>query len=224
VATNAAAVLRTLFTFDPVAPAGARIFETSAQDIIATAGQTITYTLGLAAGQVLSALVMPAPGLWADVQVTDPSGAPFAMASSAASGQSVLVESAPVLVSGVYEVTVSGVDGSTGDYTLTLLLNAGFEQERYLDEPNNTLADAEDLTESAIAVATNGARQMAGSATLQDVHPSHGRTRWIFIVCSSTRARRPALCWRTELLERFMSSSRTAPAKSSHTAQPGRRM
>ena len=152
-------VFSTALLFNPVPPAGARLAQTSANDAIVVPGQTVTYSVPLNAGQVLSAVLQPAGGLIPAVQVTDPSGSPFALSSAPSVNQNILLESVPVLLSGTYQITVSGVEGTTGAYQLSLVLNAGIEQERYLDQPNNSPATAENLMPGAIPVESG--QQMA---------------------------------------------------------------
>jgi hypothetical protein len=152
-------VFSTTLLFSPVVPTGARLAQTSANDTIVVPGQTVAYAVTLNAGQVLSAVLQPAGGLIPAILVTDPSGSPFALSSASSVNQNILLESVPILLSGTYQIIVSGVEGTTGSYQLSLALNAEIEQERYLDQPNNSPATAEDLMPSSIPVGSG--QQMA---------------------------------------------------------------
>src|SRR5579883_1711541 len=131
--------------FSPVTPPGARIAQQSISNTISNAGQSNVYTLNLAAGQNLSVVVTPAPGLWPSIQLTDPFGATFGFADSVGAGQPALLNNSAILVGGTYSLSVSGINGTTGSYSFNTVLNAALEAESYLDEPNNDLFDAENL-------------------------------------------------------------------------------
>ena len=151
----------TASAFVPVAPAGARISQQSISSAISNPGQGNVYTLPLTAGQNLSLLVTPAPGFWPSVELIDPSGAPFGSADATAPGETLLFNNSPILVSGNYSLSVSGVNGSTGNYSLQIVLNAALEAESYLDEPNNDLFAAENLVPSAFPAGTGKGEEMA---------------------------------------------------------------
>jgi len=151
----------TASAFVPIAPAGARISRQSISNNVSNPGQSNVYMLPLTAGQNLSLLITPAPGFWPSVELTDPSGAPFGSADALAPGETLLFNNSPILVSGTYSLSVSGINGSTGSYSLQMLLNAAFEGESYLDEPNNDLFAAENLVPSAFAAGTGKGEEMA---------------------------------------------------------------
>ena len=163
VGTNygADALFNTASAFLPVAPAGARIYQQWVHSSLASPGQVVNFAITLNAGQTLSAVVTSTSGLWPLVQITDPTGAPFGLASADAPGQPALLNNAPILAPGTYQVSVSDAAGATGDFLLRLVLNSGLEREFYFEQPNNSPATAEDLMPSAIPLGSNGGQQMA---------------------------------------------------------------
>lgn len=147
--------------FVPVTPAGARIYQQWVHSSITNPGQVATFVLSLNDGQSLSVAVTSAAGLWPSVQITDPAGAPFGLAIAAAPDQPAVLDSAPILLQGTYQLSVSDLAGATGDFLMRLVLNSGLEREEYFDCANNSLATVEDLLSSAIPVGRNGGEQMA---------------------------------------------------------------
>jgi protocatechuate 3,4-dioxygenase beta subunit/glutamine cyclotransferase len=110
------------------APAGSLIYDPSVNGTIGFVGDTDTYTLPLAAGQQLSAVMSVDPGLIGTITVLDPGGNTVATATGSGAGATVVLESAPVNLAGTYSIVVGGSGGTTGAYNLQAILNAAYKQ------------------------------------------------------------------------------------------------
>src|SRR5207302_6923227 len=118
------------------------IYQGSASGAILFAGNTVSYTLALAAGQTLSLAVTPSPALQSQLTITGP-GVNGSAASSAASAPAIL-QSLPIATDATYTFTVSGLNGTTGSYTITADLNAAISTSN-TSAGNHTLASAQNI-------------------------------------------------------------------------------
>lgn len=138
------------------APAGSLIYDPTVTGAINFVGDSDSYTLSLAAGQRLSALLTTDAGLTGTVSVSGPGG-PLGSATAAGPGDNVILESVPVATAGTYTITVSG--SGSGNYTLQAVLNAYLKQATDAD---NSLAAAIDLSSSFASLGTTPSSDRAG--------------------------------------------------------------
>src|SRR5262249_51238557 len=130
-------------------PAGSLIYDPTASGAISFAGDTDAFTLAVDPGQTITVVVTPtATGLQPTVQLTGPLG-PLGTASAPAAGQKVALQTLPAAVGGTYTVTVGSVAGTTGGYTVQIILNA-FAETEGTAATNNTPATAQSLGSSFI--------------------------------------------------------------------------
>jgi len=95
----------------------------------------------------------------AQLELLAPDGSTIGSVSATAAGKTIYLQTLPVAAGGTYTVRVMSLDG-TGGYTVELFLNSAVETEAYTGIPNNTIAGAQDIDSSAIAIA-GGADRVA---------------------------------------------------------------
>ncbi|MCA9126212.1 MAG: pre-peptidase C-terminal domain-containing protein [Planctomycetales bacterium] len=146
IADNEASAL----AFFPVAPAGSLVFSSAVDSAIATGGVNEVFETQLDAGQTVS-IQLTTDALQGVIELRDPFGSIVSSATAVAAGESLLIQTASAVTAGNYEITISGVGSSTGDYSLEVLLNAAIEQEGVLPTSNNSLAQAQSLDSSVLS-------------------------------------------------------------------------
>ncbi len=137
-------------------PAGSMIYRSSVNGSILFAGNTVAYTLPVAAGQTLTVVVTPSPGL--QPQVTLAGSGVNASASSGASGAATSLQTVAIASDGTYTLTVSGLNGTTGNYTISVYLNAAISPAASGAGPNNTLQTAQNIDGSFLSLAGSAQR------------------------------------------------------------------
>ncbi|HEV3416877.1 MAG TPA: dockerin type I domain-containing protein [Pirellulales bacterium] len=133
-----------------VSPAGSLIYQNSLNGSVLFAGNTVPYTLAVAAGQTLSIVVTPAPGLQPQIVLAGPGVS--TSASSSAAGTPVILQTVPINASGTYTFTVNGANGTTGNYTIEALLNAAISTATSGGASNHTLATAQSIDSSFVGL------------------------------------------------------------------------
>src|SRR5262245_57905077 len=121
----------------PVAPLGSLIYESSpVVGVLQSQGDEATFTLPVNAGETISVDARPIFGsdfpLDASVLVTDPNGAliglgvhPFPPA------RDTIVEPVRAVATGTYTITVGTANGTSGGFTLQVILNAAVDSAAY---------------------------------------------------------------------------------------------
>jgi hypothetical protein len=143
-----------------IAPSGSLIYETAMSGNILPAGDSDSFTISVDPGQTLTVIVDPAgDSLRPAVTLSGPGGS--SSATAAAAGQQAVIQTVgvPSHIYGngapkTYTVTVSGFGGTTGGYTVSLILNAAAELENHAGATNNTLATAQSLDGSWVLLNT----------------------------------------------------------------------
>ena len=156
----------------PVTPDGSLIYQNSTTGTI-TAGSVDAYSLTVAAGQTISVLVTPSIGLQAQVSLSGSSATDFvASGASAAAGKPAVIQSVAVGTTDTYTLVVSGTNGTTGDYTIQVYLNAALSSTINGRGNNQTLANAQNIDSSFTDLGTTAQRGAAvGTLLPGDVGP-----------------------------------------------------
>ncbi|HEX5102909.1 MAG TPA: S8 family peptidase, partial [Pirellulaceae bacterium] len=128
----------------PVAPLGSLIQSQVAAGIIGVAGDTDSFTIDVAAGQTITVLVTPASTLQPTVAIGGTS------ASGSAPGKKALLQT--VAAGGLQTIAVGALGGTTGGYTVQVLLDTALETESHDGAGNNTTP--QNIDGSFITVAT----------------------------------------------------------------------
>ncbi len=110
-------------------PLGGLIHDPSASAVLGYSGDTDSFTLNVDGGQTITAVVDPGQGLHPTVELRDPSNVLLGSATASAVGASAVLQTVPATESGTYLVTVGGEAGTTGAFTVHLILNAAVEEE-----------------------------------------------------------------------------------------------
>ncbi|MBI2218207.1 MAG: LEPR-XLL domain-containing protein, partial [Candidatus Rokubacteria bacterium] len=128
---------------DAVRPDGSLIYDGSAAGTLDAVDETDTFTVNLDAGQKASLMVW---GLGPSVQaeLLDPGGASLGTTTQ-------VLQMVPIAASGTYTIRVTSLQG-TGEYGIWLGLNAAGELEAESLGSNDTLATAESLGATAVAL------------------------------------------------------------------------
>ncbi|MHC4562200.1 MAG: S8 family serine peptidase [Planctomycetota bacterium] len=143
---------------ESVLPDGSLIYDPAVSGMISAGGDTDSFTLDVDAGQTITVVLTPELALQAVVELYDPSGALVSTNSAAGAGDEVVLQPSPVTTAGIYTVTISAVGASTGPYTAQMLLNTAMEAEAHGGAANNTLATAQDIDSSFIALGGGASR------------------------------------------------------------------
>ena len=163
-------------------PLGGLIYDSSTTGVIGLAGDLDSFALGVGPGQTITVVVVPEATLQPTIELYDPGDALIGSALSGGAGQDVVLQTVPAAAGGTYTVTVGGAAGSTGPYTVQVILNAAVEAEQHGGPSNDTLHTAQDIDPSFLAL-TGSARRGAvvGSLPLSTGAPVVGE-------CFSRRA------------------------------------
>jgi Concanavalin A-like lectin/glucanases superfamily/Bacterial Ig domain len=149
--------------FNPVAPPGAGIYQVWVTNHVDSVNGASGYTAQFNSGVSLSVASSPSPDFWPATELFDPDDVPFAELFADAPGQASLLENASLLEGGGYSFSTSGLNGTTGTSVTRAVLNAGIEQESYLDAPNNSLLTAQDLAPMAVPVGVGQKMAVVGN-------------------------------------------------------------
>ncbi len=160
-------------------PQGSMFYEATASRIISFAGDMDGYTLPLATGQKVSVVVSPlSSGLQPRVELFDASNVSKGFAFAPAAGRNAVIQSSTVLAGGTHRIEVRSQNGTIGNFSVRVFLNAAFELESQIaGSTNNSPASAENLNPAFIDV--DGSLGLAGRAAVAgttDVSPNGGFT------------------------------------------------
>jgi extracellular elastinolytic metalloproteinase len=126
---------------------GSLVNDRTTTAIMNVAGDSDNFTVDLDPGQTFSVIVTPSvPGLRPRVELFDPSSASLGFAEAPGAGQVAGMQTVALNNAGVHRVTVNGLDGTVGGYSVQVILNAAFESEgRVAGITNDTRATAQSL-------------------------------------------------------------------------------
>lgn len=134
-----------------VLPLGSLIYRQDFSSSVSEAGAVDRFAVEVDAGQTISIIVDGHDTLTPHVTIEDSDG--NLVASAAAVGSSAVAQSVGVVDGGRYVVSVDGgPDDTVGSYDLSVVLNAGAELESLNASQNDTLATAQDLEATSIAL------------------------------------------------------------------------
>lgn len=139
-----------------VLPAGSMIYEQQFPGAIAAAQEVDRYFIDLDAGQTLMVTMQGSGALVPSIQIRDPNN--VLIGSGGGAGSIAKTAVLPVTLAGRYEIALSGAANTTGTYQTQVLLNSGWEAEEMGGPTNNTLATAEDIDGTALALGNQSSR------------------------------------------------------------------
>ena len=164
---------------EPQSPLGSLIYAGTVYAAIA-GGDTDAFSIEVDPGHTISAIVRAAPTLQARIALSE-AGELLADQAAAGPGEAVilpLVETADRLgddeaLPRSYALTVSGDHGSSGEYTLEVVLNALIEAEDHGGASNDEPAFAQDIEPSFLPLLR------AVDANTSGAHPDRGAVRGV---------------------------------------------
>lgn len=172
----------------PKAPLGSLIYDPSAAGVISPAGDTYTLTISVGPGQTMTVAVQTDSDLQASVTLLAGASGKNVLATGTASAPGEEVVLQPVATNGqlagggtakTYWIVVAGANGTTGSYSVQMVLNAALEGESHGGASNDTLATAQDLEPSFVDLhratnANNSGAQPARAAVLGTLEAAPG--------------------------------------------------
>ena len=149
-------------TVVPVGIPGGLIFDPPIAGDFGAAGDTDAFFIDVDPGQKLTVVFQPDDAaIQGQITLFDPGGVSLGTIAAIAPGDALLLQNLPGTgtTSGTYQLDATSVAG-TGNYTVEFILNASVEQESITGQPNDTIATAQNIDDSAIAL-LNGADRLA---------------------------------------------------------------
>ena len=156
------------------APAGSLIYSGTVTGEIEPVGHNDTLTLNVDPSQTITVLVTPTgTSLQPTVQLSDPTSAVLGSATAAAAGSDASLQTIATTIGGTYTITVGGSAGTTGSYTVEVVLNAALESES-IGGPSNANT-AQDLSGSFTSLGGSSTRgavvgTISGSSDSRDLY------------------------------------------------------
>jgi hypothetical protein len=95
------------------------------------------------------------------IEVTSPGGSPQTSVTASDVGETALVQTFATTATGTYTISVSGVAGTTGMFTIQAILNAAIEEESLGGVDNATLGTAQDLAAAFVSLGTTSSGERA---------------------------------------------------------------
>jgi protocatechuate 3,4-dioxygenase beta subunit len=145
-----------------VKPLGSLIYDPTVTGVIAPAGDVDSYTINVNAGETIT-VDMTSSALQGTITLLAPDGTTvIGTASAAAAGQEVVLQTAPAATTGTYTIELSDATGmNIGLFHAQVILNAALDTGIHGGAENSTIATAQDLTASSVALGTGGADRLA---------------------------------------------------------------
>jgi Bacterial pre-peptidase C-terminal domain len=141
------------------APLGSVVYDPSISRLLTYNGDTDSFTLSLAPGQQVSAVVTPATGsLQPTLELRDLSNAVLGTVTAAAAGQRALLNTLATGAGGTFTFSVSDAAGAIGQYTLQVTLGAALEAENYDGASNDSFATAQNIDGSFASLGSLASR------------------------------------------------------------------
>ena len=136
------------------APLGSLIYDPAVSSTIGFVGDTDSFTLDVDPGQTIAVIVeADDASLQPTVDVYDPSATWLGGATAPVAGARAVLQPVATTGEGTYTITVGAWAGTTGAYTVEVLLNAAVDAEE-----NDTIAQAQDIEASFISLAGRAER------------------------------------------------------------------
>jgi streptogramin lyase len=147
---------------------GGLVFSSSLSQTIGV-GATTSYSVQLDVGQTIGAIVTPDSHLRATLMIVGPLGKVLATATGSGAGAMTALQAILAQNPGTYIVTVGGTGGTSGSFTLQVLVNTQLQSQRFLGGTSDgTLASAQQIDVNPLALPNFVTRSaMYGNIPLQ---------------------------------------------------------
>ena len=165
-----------------VAPAGGLIYQGEAVGSVGWAGDVDTFTFDLDAGQTVTLVADADALLHPQIELIDPSGSFIGVATASAAGMDAVLQTVAASAAGTYVARITGASGTSGRYSVQLLLNSAVSLEVHDGADNGSMATAQDLAASYVSLADGLVRRGAvidqvghlEVRVLQETEPDNG--------------------------------------------------
>ena len=139
-----------------VLPAGSQVYEQKFPGAVHQPQSTFDYYLEVDAGQTLAVGVRGSGGLIPTIQIRNPSDQ--VLANVTGTGASAVTQPVSVLTPGRYTIRIGGASNTTGSFQTHVILNSGLELSEFGGALNNSLATAQNIESSSIAIGNQADR------------------------------------------------------------------
>ena len=144
-----------------VLPPGSIVYDETAQGNFSAAAETDTFTLDLDAPQKITVVFKPLDSsIRGRIELFDPTNVSLGSADASATGTRALLQTISVSATGTHSIEATSLEG-TGDYKVSVILNAALETELFSAGPNDTIATAQDIDPSTVPLPGGGDRLAA---------------------------------------------------------------
>ena len=141
-----------------IAPKGSLIHRSSLDGTFDSVGEADSVSIDLDAGQTVSIRFIPQDSaVSARVTLLDSSDTTLATSSASAPGDTIILQSIPVVSEGTYTVRTSSIEG-VGPYQLDVVLNSALETEANGGASNDAIDTAQDLNQAVVSLTQGGTR------------------------------------------------------------------
>jgi len=145
----------------PIDPLGSLIYDPAVSRSLPNASDVQALEITLDAGQTLTAFVQPNNTLQPTLSVTAPGGGSLGSTSATAPGENIILQTLPVATAGTYTLTTGVAGGNTGNFTISVLLNATQEEESLNGTANDSVASAQSIEPSFVTLVGDAERGAA---------------------------------------------------------------
>ena len=155
---------------DPLLPEGSLVYDPPVMGLFHGLGDADRFRIPLDSGQSLTIRLTPlAASIQGRIELFDPAGASLGTIAAGSAGQTLVLQTRPIVDGGDYEFEVTALAGA-GDYRVEVILNAGLEGEGNSGPTNNDRDSAQSIQESAISLQGSANRlAVLGQLTSGDV-------------------------------------------------------
>ncbi|MCA9138051.1 MAG: hypothetical protein KDB00_14865, partial [Planctomycetales bacterium] len=148
-------------TLQPIGPVGGLVYDPTIEGSISTSGDIDQYQLSLDGGQTATIIVESGNGLKTNAQLMNDSSTVISSASANQANETIRIQTFVLVGDGNYTLELAGLDGTTGSYSIRVIVNAAIEDESLGLGANNATTFAQDIGPSFISlgggVASRGA-------------------------------------------------------------------
>ena len=148
-----------------VNPAGSLVYVSDDSGDVSIGGEVDTFLIdvdvNLYGGQSITVVVDPDGSLQPTIELLDPGSSSLGTSMAVAAGDDIVLQTLATTGAGTYSVTVTGNGGSTGDYSIQIILNAAVEAEEHDGASNDLAATAQDLDATFVSLGGGSASRGA---------------------------------------------------------------
>jgi methionine-rich copper-binding protein CopC len=157
----------------PKNPLGSLIYDPTATGVIAPVNDVDSFSINVDPNQTIT-VVMSSTTLQGTITLFDPSGTNIGSQTASAVGVDDVLQTVATTSGGLYTIQIGDASGSVGLYHVQVILNAAVQNEAHGGPSDDTIAGAQDLSGSSIALGSHGADRLAVLGTIPPAALSFG--------------------------------------------------